>query len=108
MTTAPKKSTAAAKRGPASDEDFTYDTSVGTITVPSIAKMKKPNAWQLLELETIENPRVRNARMNMMLIELAAGKAVTLVKQLDVEEMGQFMEAWAEHSGVALGESLAS
>lgn len=102
------KSKAVAKRGPGSDEDFVFDSSVGEIVVQSLAKAPKPNAWEMLELEIETNERIRNAKANMMMIKLASGDAFDLVKQLDVEEMGEFITAWGEHSGVGLGESRAS
>lgn len=107
----PPKSKAAAKRGPGSDDDFTYDSSVGEITVPSLSKAKAPNAWQMMEIESIENPRVRNARESMLFVQLAVGddpEVQALVKQLDIVEFGEFLEAWGEHSGVQLGEYKAS
>lgn len=106
-----KKALPAAKRGPGSDEDFEYESSVGTIIVPSLSKAKPPNAWQIMEIESIENPRVRNARESMLFVELSVGDnpdALALVKQLDTVEFGEFLEAWGDHSGVTLGESRAS
>jgi len=104
----PKSKAVAQKRGPGSDEDFTFDSSVGEITVPSLSKAKPPNAWQIMEIESIENPRVRNARESMLFVELSVGDnpdALALVKQLDTVEFGEFLDAWGEHSGVSLGNS---
>ncbi len=104
---APKKS-AVAKRGPGSDDDFEYESSVGVIIVPSLAKAKAPNAWQMMEIEAIENARVKNARESMLFVQLAAGddpESLALIKQLDMVEFGEFMEAWGDHSGVQLGNS---
>ena len=107
----PAKKTPAPKRGPGSDEDFTYESSVGEITVPSLSKAPAPNAWQMMEIESIDNPRVRNARESLLFLTLAVGddpETVNLVKKLDMVEFGDFLEAWGEHSGVSLGESKAS
>ena len=104
----PKSKSAVAKRGPGSDEDFEYESSVGTITVPSLAKAKAPNAWAMMEIESIENARVKNARESMLFVQLAAGddpESLARIKQLDMVEFGEFMEAWGEHSGVSLGNS---
>lgn len=106
----PPKQKTPARRGPGSDDDFSYDSSVGEITVPSLSKAKAPNAWQMMEIESIENQRVKNARESMLFVELAAGDdpaALDLIKQLDMVEFGEFMEAWADHSGVSLGGSKA-
>jgi hypothetical protein len=103
-----KKALPATKRGPGSDDDFVYDSSVGEITVPSLSKAKAPNAWDMMEIESIENPRVKNARESMLFVKLAAGddpEALALIKQLDMVEFGEFMEAWGDHSGVQLGNS---
>lgn len=108
MPTPKPKPMRAVKHGPGSDEDFVFESSVGAIRVPSLAKAPKPIAWQLLEIEAIDNPRVAQARQMMMMLEIAAGDAIDLVKQLDVEEMGEFMQGWTDHSGVELGESRAS
>jgi hypothetical protein len=91
--------------GPGSDEDFVFESSVGTITVPSMAKAPKPNAWEMLEIEAIENPRVAKAKSMLMMLRISAADAIDLVKQLDVEEMNEFMMGWTEHSGVDAGES---
>jgi hypothetical protein len=107
---APKKA-AVAKRGPGSDDDFVYESSVGEITVPSLSKAKAPNAWQIMEIESIENQRVKNARESLLFVQLAAGDdpdSLALIKQLDIVEFGEFLEAWGEHSGVQLGEYKAS
>lgn len=107
----PKKALPSAKRGPGSDDDFTWDSSVGEITVPSLAKAKAPNAWQMMEIESIENVRVKNARESLLFVQLAAGDdpdSLALIKKLDIVEFGEFLEAWGEHSGVALGEYKAS
>jgi hypothetical protein len=103
MTTTRKP---AVKRGPASDDDFTFPSSKGDVTVPSLAKAPKPNAWTLMQIEAIENPRVAQARMNMAMLESAVPEAaLAIIKQFDTEEFGEFMVEWGEHSGVSMGKS---
>lgn len=107
----PAKKIVASKTGPGSDEDFTFPSSLGEITVPSLSKAKTPNAWQMMEIEAIENTRVKNARESLLFLTLAIGddpKTVAIVKQFDMVEMGEFLEAWGKHSGVSLGEFKAS
>lgn len=102
----PKKTVA--KTGPGSDDDFTFPSSVGDITVPSLAKAKAPNAWAMMELEAIEDKRVKGARESMLFVQLAAGDdpvSLARIKQLDMVEFGDFMEKWGSHSGVELGNS---
>lgn len=104
----PPKKAVPAKRGPGSDDDFVFDSTVGEITVPSLSKAKVPNAWDMMEIEAIENARVKNARESRLFIELAVGdnpEAFALIKKLDMVEFGEFMAAWGEHSGMALGNS---
>lgn len=107
----PAKKALPAKRGPGSDDDFTYESSFGEITVPSLSKAKAPNAWQMMEIEAISDPRVRNARESLLFLTLAVGDdpdSIELVKKLDMVEFGEFLQEWGEHSGVSLGESKAS
>lgn len=104
----PPKSKSPAKLGPGSDDDFIYESSAGIIKVPSLAKAKTPNAWDMMELEAIEDKRVKGARESMLFVRLAAGddpESLARIKKLDMVEFGEFMEKWADHSGVSLGNS---
>ena len=94
----------AAATGPGSDDDFTMDTSVGEITVPSLAVAPQPGPIQLSEAVADGN----QALAFLLMLRAATGDKYELIKSLPGDEQNDFLEAWAEHSGVRLGESKAS
>ena len=99
----PRKRTTSTPAG--SSADFVYESSEGTITVPSLTKVPKLKGLELLDIQAIEDPVVQQARMIRILLGRAAGPAaMRLIAQLDMDELGEFIEAWGEHSGVSLGE----
>lgn len=83
--------------GPPSDEDFTFQSSRGPLTVCSLNKGPVPNQFKIKKLEA------KGDRIAMMM-------AVTEVKvspevfdellELTNEELGQFHLEWAQHSGL--------
>lgn len=102
---APKKAPAV-KRGPGSDEDFTFETNDGkTIVVPSLAVAPRVKGVAMLRAQADKNP----ALGTLLMLEAAAGpKAMKLIEDLSDEECMEFIEQWGDHSGVGLGESKAS
>lgn len=93
--------------GPGSDEPFTYESTSGTIVVPSLSKMPKPKGLAMLRIQAEKDPVVREAMMILTMLQNAAGEgtaALRTIGQLDYEELGEFMSQWAEHSGVGAGE----
>lgn len=100
---APKKT--AAKRGPGSDDDFTWESPAGTITVPSLAVAPRVSGMKMLRAQADKNP----ALGTLLMLEAAAGpKAMKVLEELSDEDLMEFIEAWGDHSGVGLGESRAS
>lgn len=101
----PRARTTKKTAGPGSDDEFTFSSSAGEITVPSLANVPKLKGLEVMEIQAIEDPAVRQARMTVVLLQRAAGPAaMRVIAQLDMEELGEFVEAWGEHSGVGLGE----
>jgi hypothetical protein len=101
----PRARTITKKTGPGSDDEFTYSTSAGDVVVPSLANVPKLKGLEVMEIQAIEDATVREARLTVVLLHRAAGPAaMRVIAQLDMEELGEFVQAWAEHSGVGLGE----
>lgn len=99
----PKKTVAAT--GPGSDEDFEYTFESGeTVTVPSLSRAKKPKPMAMMRAQAEGN----QARVMILFLEAAAGDAMSVLEDLEDDELTAFLDAWSEHSGVGLGESRAS
>ena len=109
----PKKPVLAAKKGPGSDEDFVYESTLLdedgkkiTITVPSLAVMPKPNQFKLIRLQKADQSGILATDY---LLENGIGRELMdLLEELPGDESNEFMEKWTEHSGLSLGESRAS
>ena len=87
------------------DEPFEFESSAGVIKVPSLSSAKPPKGLEMLEMQAISDPVVREARLMIVMLQRTAGPAaMRIIGQLDVDEMEEFMVAWAEHSGSSLGE----
>jgi hypothetical protein len=99
--TAVKKLAAAPEPGPGSDEDFTFESSVGAITVPSMA---------MVPFGVMRKARKESGmEQTFAVIEaIASPEALELIDQLGAREIAAFNEAWAAHSGASMGESSAS
>lgn len=87
--------------GPGSDDEFTFQSSKGPITVPSMAKIP----FGVMRKARKES----GTEQTFAVIEaIASPEALDLLDQLDVQEISRFSGEWAEHSGASLGESAAS
>lgn len=109
MATA-RKTAKPVSTGPGSDEDFTFESSVGTITVPSCAVAETPPPMLISEIidEFGENMRAQ-MKVNILMLKTAVGDEMYgLIRQLHVAELTQFNEQWRAHSGCGLGEYKAS
>lgn len=99
---APRKSAAtkeleAKQTGPGNDAAFVYESPHGRIIVPSLAKLKFGTMRKVRKLEPEEQA--------FTIIEDVCGPDIlAVVDELDGEEIGEFMEAWAKFSGVSVGE----
>ena len=103
---AKKTSPALPAKSAGSDDDFVFESSIGTITVPSLAVTPKPNQFKLLRLQKNDKTGVLATDY---LLEIAIGREkMEELEELEGDESAKFMEDWAEHSGVSLGESKAS
>ena len=99
--------------GAGSDEPFVYESSLtdadGTpyvITVPSLATLPKPNQFKLLRLQKQDRSGILATDY---MLEMGIGRdLMDRLEDLPGDESAEFMTKWAEHSGVALGESRAS
>jgi hypothetical protein len=101
----PKKQLSAATpaKDAGSDADFVFESSIGTITVPSLATTPKPNQFKLLRLQKTDKTGVLATDY---LLEIAIGREkMEEFEDLEGDESATFMEQWAEHSGVSLGGS---
>lgn len=114
MSNAPKVAKAADKsKGSGSDEPFSFPSSLKdddgeqiTITVPSLAVMKRPNQFKLLRLQKQDHSGVDSTEY--LLRHGLGDELMELLEELPGEESDEFMKQWTEHSGVSLGESRAS
>ncbi len=86
-----------------SDSDFTFKSTKGDITVPSMASVEptfaileavKANDNLAVVVETAKN--------------CASAAAMKVIRQLRITEMDKFYSEWADFSGVGMGESPAS
>ena len=101
------------KKGPGSDEDFVFESSLTdddgqtiVFTVPSLAVVPKPNQFKLLRLQRTDPSGVLATDL---MLELAIGRELMeQLEELPGDESDTFMKDWADHSGVSLGESKAS
>lgn len=108
---APKRSTPV---GPGSDKSFQWDCKNGNrITLPSLSTIDPDlgaaeDVADLLDRHDSENPIIAmGAQLKFLRASLPA-EAGDQLRQLKTSEFEAFMQAWQEHSGVALGESSAS
>lgn len=101
--------------GKPSDGDFTWTTASGvTFTVPSMSKMD-PDMDAVAEYaEALDNANVLGnqilagaASMRFLRQSLPPEPAAMLGK-LKLSEFEAFVKSWSEHSGLTLGESVAS
>lgn len=107
MTAAPRASQRK-KAGPASDKPFTFPSSVGDITVPSLSMAEPPPPFEVSLILDEEDSRIRDAKMTVLFVKTVTGDDFPAVKQLlrrlPAEEFAEFAQQWQEHSGVGLGE----
>lgn len=102
MAAAPrKKPTVVAGGGPGSDDDFTFASSLGEFTVPSIAVAPRPSNLQMLRAQAQKN----EALAALLVFEAAVGDAINIIDRLPADEQDRFLEEWSAHSGASLGES---
>ena len=101
MAATRKKADTPAAVGPGSDEDFTFKSSLGEFTVPSIAVAPRPSNLQMLRAQAQNN----EALAALLIFEAAAGDAIKIIDRLPAEEQDRFLEEWGAHSGASLGES---
>lgn len=87
--------------GPGSDEPFTWITEAGgKFTVPSLAKMFR-NTGELRRMR-----RMGSMDLVCYVIERDCDETeLAAFDSMDMDEFERFSEAWAEHSGIAVGES---
>lgn len=97
----PSKLSSVPEPGPGSDEEFTYESSKGPITIPSMA---------LIPFGVMRKARkLDGAEQTYAVVEaVASPEALDVIDLLTAREFAAFSEAWAAHSGASLGESAAS
>lgn len=97
------------KKGPGSDEDFTFESSQGAITVPSCAVAPAPPPLVITEiLDEYDDVRAQ-AKINRLLMTTAVGEEnYAVIRLFDAAELKRFNDGWREHSGCGLGEYKAS
>lgn len=107
MTTTTKKSAPKPDAtGPGSDEDFTFDSSAGEITVRSLATIPKPNQLKLVRLEKDDPTHMAST---FYLLQLAlTPEGYESLEELPGDELEKFLAEWQDHSGLTLGEFRAS
>ena len=101
------------KAAKGSDEPFSFESSLLdddgnriVFTVPSLAVIPKPNQFKLIRLQKADPTGILATDYTL---EVGIGREMMdQLEELPGEESDEFMEAWAKHSGVALGESKAS
>lgn len=111
---APKKTAlATVRKGPGSDDDFVFTSSLRddannpvVFTVPSLAVIPKPNQFKLLRLQKSDPSGV--LATDLMLESGIGRDLMDQLEELPGDESNEFMTQWADHSGVSLGESKAS
>jgi hypothetical protein len=100
-----KSAPAAPAVGPGSDDPFTFKSSLGDITVPSLSVAPKPNALAVAAAKR----RGQMDEIVAMLTEAAASpEAWELLTTIPNEELEDFYTQWGRHSGITPGESRAS
>lgn len=97
------------KKGVGSDDDFTFESSKGTITVPSCAVAPAPPPLVINELMDEFDDARAQAKITLLLLKTAVGEDMyAIIRQLPAEELKRFNEEWRDHSGCGLGEYKAS
>jgi hypothetical protein len=95
--TPPKAKQSPAKAGPGSDDRFVYESPLGAIEVPSLAKINSGVIRRIRKLGAVD-------QIFTVLEELASPESLALVDQLAADDFNTFVAAWQAHSGVGLGE----
>ncbi len=91
--------------GPGSDDDFSFESSLGTITIPSLSKGPRPNDLAMAEAQQSGNA----TRMVLLVTKAKATPEVwEKLTSLPNDELEEFFTAWGAHSGITPGESQAS
>lgn len=82
----------------AKSDVFEYTHDGKKITLPLLNKLKFGVIRKLRKLEDTE-------QMFSMIELVADEKTLAVIDDMDQDEIGKFMEAWNEASGIELGES---
>lgn len=91
--------------GAGSDEDFTFDSSLGPITLPSVTRGPTPNALAM----SVAQMAGDKGTIVVLLTQAKAPPAMfALLCKLPNDELEEFYTAWGAHSGITPGESPAS
>lgn len=99
-TTARKPDASAVTSAIFSGDTFTYETSAGTITLPSLSDVKMGIVRQNRDSET--------DLIFALLEDMADDKAIEVVDNLGQVEFAQLTKQWQEDSRISTGELLAS
>src|SRR5690348_13148024 len=103
------KKLSAAPKPTGSDEDFVFESSEGTITVPSLAVAPQPPPVIVTEIVDEYEDRRASVKLNLLFLRTACGDEMyAKVRLLQASELSEFTEKWQEHSGISLGEFRAS
>jgi len=90
---APKKLSAPKPVG--SDEDFEFESSEGTITVPSLSVAKQPAPIVVTEIVSEFEDQRASAKLNLLFLKTAAGNdAYAIIRLLQPDELKDFTEKW--------------
>ena len=100
----PSRARATSKTIPAgSDSEFTFKSSKGVITVPSIASVEM--TFDILEAVVANN----NLAVIVKTVQnCSSPEAIAVVRQLGLAELDKFYTEWSQFAGVSVGESAAS
>lgn len=93
----PSKEIAEKQTGPGNDTVFVYESPHGRVIVPSLTKIKIGVMRKIRNLESGDQAFT-------IIEEVCKPSVLAVIDEFDGDEMNKFMEAWAEFSGVSVGE----
>lgn len=106
MPSKPKlaKDDAIAVGNPGEDEDFVFESSAGTIRLPSLATGPMPKPYAMARARADKDIMTMTVLVVRAKAGDRAGAVEDILAQLDEQEFEKFFRGWNEHSGVELGE----
>lgn len=89
---------------PSEDEEFVFESSAGTIRLPSLATGPMPRPYAMARARADKDIMT----MTVLIIRAKAGtrsdEVEDILAQMDTDEFEKFFRGWNEFSGVDLGE----